>query len=167
MHSDANPCKPAKNNSGVVGREFESLRAHQTSSCRSVNCDFFGAIAKAAEFALCLELCPPKLEEAAKTAPSDGRTQRLEIATELCPAIRASVQASQPDLPRRVGVCMAQAAHANIKRSNAIRKSAAVPLTRIMFIPSLKEISSDGPPLHIGAEGDNASGRAVRFIPLN
>jgi len=47
-------------------------------------------------------LCPPNRENAASTVSSEGCTYRLEIAMELCPAIRASVQASHPDCPSRV-----------------------------------------------------------------
>jgi hypothetical protein len=51
-------------------------------------------------------LCLPNRDIAASTASSEGWTSRLEIAMELCPAIRASVQASQPDCPSRVrNVC--------------------------------------------------------------
>jgi hypothetical protein len=94
----------------------------------------------------------------ARKGGEDGVLGRVHVATghrnrtepcdtRECPSVATGLaQAGQE--------CMTQAVHANIKRSNAtIRKSAAVRLTRIMFIPSLKDISSDGTPLHIGAEG--------------
>src|SRR5713226_8897039 len=56
----ANPCKLAKNNSGAIGREFESLRARQSSS--SFTWGFFGAGVKIPKFSLCPELCPPSPE---------------------------------------------------------------------------------------------------------
>jgi hypothetical protein len=53
-------------------------------------------------FSLCPELCPLSRSSAARTASSLGWTYRAEIATELCPAMRASVQASQADSPSLV-----------------------------------------------------------------
>ena len=49
------------------------------------------------QFELCPELCPPSRDIAARTRSSEGWTYRPEIATELWPATRASVHASQPD----------------------------------------------------------------------
>jgi hypothetical protein len=58
--------------SGAIGREFESLRARQSSSCPSVSCGCCDRPPISSLSRLCPILCPPSRETAASTASSDG-----------------------------------------------------------------------------------------------
>ena len=58
--------------SGAIGREFESLRAHQSSACPSVSCGCPDWPPISSVFRLCPNLCPPSLDMAESTACSDG-----------------------------------------------------------------------------------------------
>ena len=75
---------------------------HDSSSFVGASFDSFNSV-------LCPILCPPSFSTALRTASSDGWTYRVDIPTELCPAILAKVQASQPDSPNRVrNVCLSE-----------------------------------------------------------
>ena len=83
------------------GREFESLRARHlfTDAVRVSSIPPFSS--PPLKIALCPILCPISREMAASAASSEGGTYRADIAIERCPAMRASVQASQHGVPTR------------------------------------------------------------------
>src|ERR1035438_6018562 len=58
--------------SGAIGREFESLRARQSSSSPSVSCGCFDRPPIPALCSLCPILCPPSFDIAESTASSEG-----------------------------------------------------------------------------------------------
>ena len=84
------------------GRRFESCTAHHSSSCLSIGYGEVEPFSCSSCFWLCPKLCPPSRSTAAKIASSDGCTYLADIVIELCPAILASVQVSQPLCPSRV-----------------------------------------------------------------
>jgi hypothetical protein len=95
-----------------------------------------------------------------------GWTYRLEMATELCPAIRASVQAAHPDSPKRVrNVCRSE------YRTNArtlLASSAARCWPQMLFgstwplrVPAVQTQSSSGFPVPFQRLSSTARTRGV------
>src|SRR5882724_13154791 len=75
--------------SGAIGREFESLRAHQISSCDSSTSALSDSGGILAISGLCPELCPPGRENAASAPiqPSLGNV-RQALTSDLSPVLR-------------------------------------------------------------------------------